>query len=124
MFFIARMVAAMLTGSWGSWRTTRTLERMDSPPFPSSGSAPGPALMGLDAKCCPPLSSRSKSWRAASCRSNRVAAAGGDSLDYWPAGDETIDHDDDRDHQQQVDQSAADVDDEESENPENEQNYR
>jgi hypothetical protein len=30
MFFIARIVAAMFTGSWGSYSTTRTEERTES----------------------------------------------------------------------------------------------
>src|SRR5256885_4360594 len=46
------------------------------------------------------------------------------ALDDWSAGDEAIDDDDHRDHEQDVDQTAADVHDEESKNPQNEQDYR
>lgn len=45
-------------------------------------------------------------------------------LDYWPAGDEAIDDYDHRDDEQKMDQSAANMHDEESKNPENKQNYR
>src|SRR3982750_2578089 len=124
MFFIARMVAAMLTGSCGSGRTTPPCDRMDSPMPAAPGSGADGELTAPDAKRCPPLPSTTESWRAALRRSNEVAAAGWDFLDDWSAGDETVDDDDHRDHQQQVDQAATNVHDEESENPENEQNYR
>jgi len=45
-------------------------------------------------------------------------------LDYWSAGDQAIDDDNHRDNEQKVDESAANMHDEESKNPENKQNYR
>ena len=47
-----------------------------------------------------------------------------DFLDYWSAGDETIDDHNHRNHQQEMDQSPANVNDEESKNPKDEENYR
>ena len=43
------------------------------------------------------------------------------ALDDWPTGDEAIDDNDHRDHEQNVDQPATDVHDEEPKNPQDEQ---
>jgi hypothetical protein len=46
------------------------------------------------------------------------------SLDYRPAGDETVDDHDYSNDEQDVDQSPTHMDDEESENPKDEKNNR
>jgi hypothetical protein len=46
------------------------------------------------------------------------------ALNDWPAGNQAIDDDNYRDHQEKVDQPATDVHDEESEHPQDEENYR
>jgi hypothetical protein len=53
-------------------------------------------------------------------RHGRAASA----LDDWPASDETIHHYDDGDDEKEVNETTADVDDEETENPQDQQNYR
>jgi hypothetical protein len=53
-----------------------------------------------------------------------MAAPERPALNDWAAGDETIDDHDHRDHQQKVDQAATYVHDEESEYPQDEENYR
>ncbi|PYP51266.1 MAG: hypothetical protein DMD39_08875 [Gemmatimonadetes bacterium] len=55
MFFIARIVAAMFTGSCGSYNTTLTAERIDSEL--GLGSPEGETssrIIDPDAKCCSP----------------------------------------------------------------------
>ena len=96
MFFIARIVAAMFTGSCGSYRTTRTAERTES----SSGAEASLGRSAVrviwpDVTCCPHLPRQHGWWRAALRRSNCVAAAVEQaSLDDWSARDQSIhDHD-------------------------------
>ena len=73
----------------------------------------------------PSPSARGVRERAASAaatvllRQNRQAL-----LDYGPTGDEAIDDHDDRDHKQNVNQSATHVYYEEPEYPQDEENYR
>jgi hypothetical protein len=50
--------------------------------------------------------------------------AGSSPLDDWSAGDEAIDDDDYCDYEQKMDQPSTDVDDEETQNPQDEENYR
>jgi hypothetical protein len=126
MFFIARIVAAMFTGSCGSYKTTRTALRIESGTS-AELSAPLSAVRVIapDAKCCP--------WRTEQTRCakgsiqpkqrNRSGAKKG-SLDYWSPGDETIDDHNYRNHQQEVDEASSHVYHEEPKNPKDEQNYR
>lgn len=58
-------------------------------------------------------------------RSNSVdAAVENASLDDWSAGDQAINDHDHGDDEQDMDQSSTHVHDEESEHPQDEQNYR
>ena len=124
MFFIARIVAAMLTGSWGSYRTTRTAERTESR---AGGGSPRSAVRvtSPDVKCCPPLPRYHELWRTALRRSNESPRPReNSSLDDWSAGDEAIYDHDHRNDEQKMDQPAPDVHYEEPKNPKDEENYR
>src|SRR6266404_6092776 len=122
MFFIARIVAAMLTGSWGSYSTTRTEERIESRVvFESLEVRGAPPLIPLDAKCCPPLPAQ-RMGRTALRREKKAPRAGELPLDYWPAGDKAVDDNDHRNYEQKVNQAAAHVNHEEPKNPKDEEN--
>jgi hypothetical protein len=54
MFFIARIVAAMFTGSWGSYSTTRTADNTELEPGAASPVARLAVLVtSIDVKSCP-----------------------------------------------------------------------
>lgn len=62
---------------------------------------------------------------AASRRGNEAATARPDQrLDDRSTGDEAVDDYDHGDHEKKMDQAAADIHNEEAQNPQNEQNYR
>jgi hypothetical protein len=99
MFFIARIVPAMLMGSSGSYRTTRARESLLVGEFRGSEDT-------VWAK-----------KNAGSPRDVHREPAQITSSDYRPSSDEAIDDDDDGDHKQNVNESTADVHDEESQDP-------
>jgi hypothetical protein len=116
MFFIARTVAAMFTGSCGSYSTTRIVDITDgggccsSPPTGASD-----VTVGAEIETLPSPGTRERAERAAlaeATMSLRRSTTG--LLDYRATCDQAVDDDDYRNHQQNVDQAPANVHDEES----------
>jgi hypothetical protein len=99
MFFIARIVAAMFTGSCGSYNTTRTADKTD---LVTGTAFPGPLVSvrvtWTDVKCCPlppPRDGRRGQHGEATPSPRRMKLR----LNDWSAGDQAIDDYDYRDHE-------------------------